>query len=211
MNIKYSIFKIYLLKIKRRENYGKFYDWKKEVIIVYDDDSKEYCDYLFALISTKKDTIARCLSLKQYEETIATLSSENNIIFIGNNKITENKIKYTNNSFKKYGMNYGWMGKHCVVYVEDKSLEENEYKEFIDYTSKINTKFKEKNINTIALQKNPSIVALFSSFTSILGLGYMAYKLYSNYSENKKKIKDQQYGTLINIFFTDSLDKFLGE
>ena len=103
------------------------------------------------------------------------------------------------------------MGKHCVVYVEDKSLEENEYKEFIDYTSKINTKFKEKNINTIALQKNPSIVALFSSFTSILGLGYMAYKLYSNYSENKKKIKDQQYGTLINIFFTDSLDKFLGE
>ena len=169
---------------------------KKEVIIVYDDDSKEYCDYLFALISTKKDTIARCLSLKQYEETIATLSSENNIIFIGNNKITENKIKYTNNSFKKYGMNYGWMGKHCIIYIEDKILEQDEYKAFIDYASRVNTKFKEENINIIE---------------SLKFVTYISYKSYLKYSKDKKKIKNQQYSTLINIFFTDGLDKFLGE
>ena len=187
---------------------------KKEVIIVYDDDSKEYCDYLFALISTKKDTIARCLSLKQYEETIATLSSENNIIFIGNNKITENKIKYTNNSFKKYGMNYGWMGKHCIIYIEEKILEQDEYKAFIDYASRVNTKFKEENINIIESLKYNSLLAVFSSFFSILGLGfvtYISYKSYLKYSKDKKKIKNQQYSTLINIFFTDGLDKFLGE
>ncbi|OWP24514.1 hypothetical protein CA839_00265 [Fusobacterium polymorphum] len=184
---------------------------KKEVIIVYDEETKEYADYLFALISTKKNIEARCLSLKQYEETSVTLSSENNMIFIGNNKIIENKRKYTDKIFKEYGMNYGWIGKNCIVYVEDKMLEQDEYKAFIDYASKINTKFKEENINTISLQKNSSIVALFSLFTPILGLGYMAYKLYSNYSDNKKKIKDQQYGTLINIFFTNGLDKFLGE
>ena len=184
---------------------------KKEVIIVYDEETKEYADYLFALISTKKNIEARCLSLKQYEETSVTLSSENNMIFIGNNKIIENKRKYTDKIFKEYGMNYGWIGKNCIVYVEDKMLEQDEYKAFIDYASKINKKFKEENINTISLQKNSSIVALFSLFTPILGLGYMAYKLYSNYSDNKKKIKDQQYGTLINIFFTNGLDKFLGE
>ena len=114
-------------------------------------------------------------------------------------------------TFKEYGMNYGWIGKNCIVYVEDKMLEQDKYKAFIDYASKINTRFKEENINTISLQQNSSIVALFSLFTPILGLGYMAYKLYSNYSDNKKKIKDQQYGTLINIFFTNGLDKFLGE
>lgn len=190
---------------------GDFMFEKKEVIIVYDNESKEYCDYLFALISTKKDTVARCLSLQQYEENIATLSSENNIIFIGNNKIIESKIKYTNNTFKKYGMNYGWIGRHCMLYVEDEMLEQDEYREFIDYTSKINTKFKEENMSALAIQQNSSIVSLFSLFTPILGLGYMAYKLYSNYSDNKKKIKDQQYGTLINIFFTNGLDKFLGE
>lgn len=190
---------------------GDFMFEKKEVIIVYDNESKEYCDYLFALISTKKDTVARCLSLQQYEENIATLSSENNIIFIGNNKIIESKIKYTNNTFKKYGMNYGWIGRHCMLYVEDEILEQDEYREFIDYTSKINTKFKEENMSALAIQQNSSIVSLFSLFTPILGLGYMAYKLYSNYSDNKKKIKDQQYGTLINIFFTNGLDKFLGE
>lgn len=184
---------------------------KKEVIIVYDEETKEYADYLFALISTKKNIEARCLSLKQYEETSVTLSSENNMIFIGNNKIIENKRKYTDKTFKEYGMNYGWIGKNCIVYVEDKMLEQDKYKAFIDYASKINTRFKEENINTISLQKNSSIVALFSLFTPILGLGYMAYKLYSNYSDNKKKIKDQQYGTLINIFFTNGLDKFLGE
>ena len=184
---------------------------KKEVIIVYDEETQAYAAYLFALISTKKNIEARCLSLKQYEETSVTLSSENNMIFIGNNKIIENKRKYTDKIFKEYGMNYGWIGKNCIVYVEDKMLEQNEYKAFIDYASKINTKFKEENINTISLQQNSSIVALFSLFTPILGLGYMAYKLYSNYSDNKKKIKDQQYGTLINIFFTNGLDKFLGE
>ena len=190
---------------------GDFMFEKKEVIIVYDNESKEYCDYLFALISTKKDTVARCLSLQQYEENIATLSSENNIIFIGNNKIIESKIKYTNNTFKKYGMNYGWIGRHCMLYVEDEMLEQDEYREYIDYTSKINTKFKEENMSALAIQQNSSIVSLFSLFTPILGLGYIAYKLYSNYSDNKKKIKDQQYGTLINIFFTNGLDKFLGE
>lgn len=184
---------------------------KKEVIIVYDEETKEYADYLFALISTKKNIEARCLSLKQYEETSVTLSSENNMIFIGNNKIIENKRKYTDKTFKEYGMNYGWIGKNCIVYVEDKMLEQDKYKAFIDYASKINTRFKEENINTISLQQNSSIVALFSLFTPILGLGYMTYKLYSNYSDNKKKIKDQQYGTLINIFFTNGLDKFLGE
>ena len=184
---------------------------KKEVIIVYDEETKEYADYLFALISTKKNIEARCLSLKQYEETSVTLSSENNMIFIGNNKIIENKRKYTDKIFKEYGMNYGWIGKNCIVYVEDKMLEQDGYEAFIDYASKINTRFKEENINTISLQQNSSIVALFSLFTPILGLGYMAYKLYSNYSDNKKKIKDQQYGTLINIFFTNGLDKFLGE
>ena len=60
---------------------------KKEVIIVYDEETKEYADYLFALISTKKNIEARCLSLKQYEETSVTLSSENNMIFIGNKQI----------------------------------------------------------------------------------------------------------------------------
>lgn len=190
---------------------GDFTFEKKEVIIVYDDESKEYSEYLFALISTKNNIVARCLSLKQYEETSVTLSSENNIIFIGNNKIIKNRIKYIDITFKKYGMNYGWMGKHCVVYVEDEILEQNEYKEFIEYTSKINTKFKDENISALALQQNSSIVSLFSLFTPILGLGYMAYKLYLNYSDNKKKIKNQQYGTLINIFFTNDLDKFLGE
>lgn len=190
---------------------GDFIFEKKEVIIVYDDESKEYSEYLFALISTKNNIVARCLSLKQYEETSVTLSSENNIIFIGNNKIIKNRIKYIDITFKKYGMNYGWIGKHCVVYVEDEILEQNEYKEFIEYTSKINTKFKDENISALALQQNSSIVSLFSLFTPILGLGYMAYKLYLNYSDNKKKIKNQQYGTLINIFFTNDLDKFLGE
>ncbi len=98
-----------------------------------------------------------------------------------------------------------------MLYVEDEILEQDEYREFIDYTSKINTKFKEENMSALAIQQNSSIVSLFSLFTPILGLGYMAYKLYSNYSDNKKKIKDQQYGTLINIFFTNGLDKFLGE
>ena len=45
-------------------------------------------------------------------------------------------------------------------------------------------------MSVLAIQQNSSIVSLFSLFTPILGLGYIAYKLYSNYSDNKKKIKE---------------------
>lgn len=179
---------------------------KKEVIIVYDEGAKEYADYLFALISTKKNIEARCLSLKQYEETSVTLSSENNMIFIGDNKITQSKRKFIPEmEFSKYGINYGWLGKTAIAYVEDRKLDEKEYKSFSEYAAKINKKFKEENLNII--DKIPNVFKWMILFLSIWIGGYI---LYSS-SKTQKKIKEQQYAILINTFFMNSLEKFLGE
>ena len=67
---------------------------KKEIIIVYDDKIKEYADYLFDLISTKENIDAARWSIKEYEQSKASISSKNYTIFIGNNELIQNKIKF---------------------------------------------------------------------------------------------------------------------
>ena len=64
-----------------------------EIYIVYDKNSKEYAGYLFDLISTKENIITTFMSIKEYEQT-SQITSENHIIFIGNNEITESKVKF---------------------------------------------------------------------------------------------------------------------
>ena len=95
-----------------------------EIYIVYDKNSKEYAGYLFDLISTKENIITTSMSIEQYEQT-PEITSENHIIFIGDNKITQSKRKFIPEmEFSKYGINYGWLGKSAIAYVEDRKLDE---------------------------------------------------------------------------------------
>ena len=177
-----------------------------EIYIVYDKNSKEYAGYLFDLISTKENINAACWTIKEYEATKATIPSNLPIIFIGDNKITQSKRKFIPEmEFSKYGINYGWLGKSAIAYVEDRKLDEEEYKSFSEYAIKINKKFKEENLNII--DKIPSLFKWIMLFSSIWIGGYI---LYSS-SKTQKKIREQQYTILINTFFMNGLEKFLGD
>ena len=176
-----------------------------EIYIVYDKNSKEYAGYLFDLISTKENIITTSMSIEQYEQT-PEITSENHIIFIGDNKITQSKRKFIPEmEFSKYGINYGWLGKSAIAYVEDRKLDEEEYKSFSEYATKINKKFKKENLNII--DKIPSLFKWIMLFSSIWIGGYI---LYSS-SKTQKKIREQQYTILINTFFMNGLEKFLGD
>lgn len=178
----------------------------KKVSIIFDDDSKEFADYLFDLITTKENINAARWTIKVYEDTKATIPSNLPIIFIGDNKITQSKRKFIPEmEFSKYGINYGWLGKSAIAYVEDRKLNEKEYKSFSEYATKINKKFKEENLNII--DKIPSLFKWIILFSSIWIGGYI---LYSS-SKTQKKIREQQYTILINTFFMNGLEKFLGD
>ena len=178
----------------------------KKVSIIFDDDSKEFADYLFDLITTKENINAACWTIKEYEATKATIPSNLPIIFIGDNKITQSKRKFIPEmEFSKYGINYGWLGKSAIAYVEDRKLDEEEYRSFSEYAIEINKKFKEENLNII--DKIPSLFKWIMLFSSIWIGGYI---LYSS-SKTQKKIREQQYTILINTFFMNGLEKFLGD
>ena len=183
-------------------------NFNKKIGIVYDEKVKEYATYLFDLISTKENINARFVPIKEYEQT-TKITSENHIIFIGSNSITENKIKYIEMMYNKYGMNYGWFGTSAVIYIEDKKLSKDDYKNFSSYASTINNKFKEENINT--LERIPNVAKWIGLFCLPLILSpFLIYGLVSG-SKTYKKIREQQYMTLINLFFMNGLEKFLGE
>lgn len=98
---------------------GDFIFDKKEVIIVYDNNVKEYADYLFDLISTKENIDAARWSIKEYEQSKATISSKNYTIFVGDNELTQSKRKFISEIiFNENGMFYGWVGKSAILSIE---------------------------------------------------------------------------------------------
>ncbi len=87
------------------------------LIIVYNDEDKEYADYLFDLISSKENIIVACWTMKEYEQSKASISSKNCVILIGNNKLTQSKKLFIPKmAFNKNVISYGWLGKSAILY-----------------------------------------------------------------------------------------------
>ena len=166
---------------------------KKEVIIVYDNDVKEYADYLFDLISTKENIDAARWSIKEYEQSKATISSKNYTIFLGNNDFIQNKKKFISEIiFNEDGMFYGWIGKSAILSID-----------YVQFSPKINEKLKKiillERKNILSDIKWYNFIPFLNPFTSLK----MTKKI--------SGIKNLLYIELIDIFYKDGLGRFLGE
>lgn len=125
----------------------------KGVVIVYDRDTEEYAEYLYGLIGSKDDkngdvvgvedgTVhAVMLSEKAYNDTKNTITSDEYMIFIGNNKITKSIIKNMKVKYDKFGMVYGWLGKRAVLYVHTPIRNRETYDKFLEYAASYEKKF----------------------------------------------------------------------
>ena len=114
-----------------------------KLIIVCDNKTKQYANYLRQLIGVKDDgeeivgiedgTVdAVVWSEEEYNHNAATISSNEHILFVGANKTSESEIGSMNIRFNKFGMAYGWLGKRGMMCVEDDILTSEEYKEFTE-------------------------------------------------------------------------------
>lgn len=193
---------------------------KKSLIIVYDNKTEEYATFLQQLISQNDDSCEEVVGIKGgtvdatiwttkvYEENLPKLTSNTHIIFIGSGKIAKDQGRNINFSFSKYGMNYGWLGKRAVLYVDTKKmLKKKEYDEFFALSKKYSEKFKKASVNFI--NSLPNAV----KWIGVLCLPYFTwtialYGLVSG-SSNHKKIIDQQFRCLTMAFYMDGLQKFL--
>ena len=111
-------------------------------MIVYDKKTKEYAEYLYDLIGSMKENIrATKWDEKTYEANVNTMTSDNYVIFIGDNKITKPMIKNMDVKFDKFGMTYGWLGKRAVMYVHTNIHRKETYQAFLAYVMSLGRKF----------------------------------------------------------------------
>lgn len=221
----------------------------KKLIIVCEDALKKYGDFLSQLISliddkdesvvgVKDGTVAaQVWTEKEYNANAAQISSEQYIVFIGNNKLMQKKRSFMPIKFSQYGMKYGWLGKQGAIYVDKVISSADEYYNFIEFAGDFQPKIKNliskksihiekpsiswlpdtKNRNNRQnqtrkrLSKLPDLVG--NKVASITESGERTMnrvrKEFTLATKNKK-IEDQEYSCLILLFYLQGLARFLG-
>lgn len=205
----------------------------KKLIIVCEEKCRQYGDYLAQLISLEDDTedetvgtkdgevAAQVWLEKDYKANAAQLSSNQYILFIGQDKLIKEKSSHMNMRFAEFGMKYGWLGKQAVLSVE-KVVEADKYENFISYAQNYQQnveqliKSKDKKALKAGAAAGAAGVAKAGALAVIspvalvpiagIGAGVMAVKKFTLNS----KIKEQQYSCAVMKFYLDDLSKFLG-
>ena len=115
---------------------------KTKLIIVCDEKTRDYANFLRQLISANDDTEGSVVGVadgsveaavwldKEYLHNSATISSNEHVLFIGDNKVSKSEVSSMIPRFNQFGMKFGWLGKRGMMQVDDKLLnEENFYSE----------------------------------------------------------------------------------
>lgn len=197
----------------------------KKLIIVCEEKCRQYGDYLAQLISLEDDKEDKAVGTKDgevaaqvwlekdYKANASQLSSNQYILFIGQDKLIKGKSSHMNMEFAEFGMKYGWLGKQAVLSVE-KVVEADKYENFISYAQNYQQNVEQliKSKNKKALKAGAAAVALAAISPVALvpivgtGAGVMGVKKFMLNS----KIKEQQYSCAVMKFYLDDLSKFLG-
>lgn len=132
----------------------------KKLIIVCEERLRRYGDFLAQLISGTDDKDGKVIGIKdgvaaaqiwtekEYTSNSAQISSEQYILFIGNSKLIKEKRYHMQKKYSEYGMNYGWLGKQAVLFV-DQTLSFDEYEDF--YKLLTNEYAKENQLKAVRL------------------------------------------------------------
>lgn len=142
----------------------------KKLIIVCEEKLRHYGDFLSQLISRKDDNESEIIGIKdgsaaaqvwtekEYSANAAQISSEQYILFIGNSKLIKEKRLHMQKKFSEYGMNYGWLGKQAVLFV-DHIVSVDEYNDFYDFASKEFLKGKQDSIDKLIEKKQAPLLS----------------------------------------------------
>ena len=193
---------------------------KKKLIIVCDKNTEMHANYLYQLISSsvEREIIgiedgkidAVVWEEKHYISNKPTINIDNYVLFIAENNSSKKEIKTMGVKYNKFGMQFGWRGKHCMLIVND-SEEQSENDEFEEYVqSKLGEyKFEKCELNGgKEISVNEKILVVTSILGAPLALG--AASILKN-KEQKYVEKNKKYNFLITIFFKEGLSKFMEE
>ena len=207
----------------------------KKLIIVCEEKTRQYGDFLSQLISLDDDkdgnvrgikdgaAAAQVWNEKDYISNAAHISSEQYILFIGNSKLQKEKRAHMVVKYSDYGIKYGWLGKQTALSGR-KNLEMDEYTKFIEFAQgylsnvkqlvvKQNDLFVIEPEKTVSDEKNGGIKKYINTLKNIPvaivnapGKGVNALNMLAN----SKKIEEQQYTCAVMLFYLNGINEFLG-
>ncbi len=208
----------------------------KKLIIVCEEKLRQYGDFLAQLISLEDDkndqvvgakdgaVAAQVWTEKEYDSNAVQISSEQYILFIGNSKLIKDKRLHMQEKFSEYGMQYGWLGKQGVIFI-DKVVSLDEYDNFFQYAKKIQpaiAKLIEKKAVVFALPDPNAEDGKDEAFglkkllapmkaipAAIVNAPVQGLNLFTK-AANNNKIEEQEYSCLILMFYLKGLSAFLG-
>lgn len=195
-----------------------FQEQKRKLVIVCDKKTKIYATQLTQLISDNDDAedkivgckdgtvIATIWDEKQYRDNEPTLSTEQDILFIGKSKAAKVAISALEDKeiFNEHGIHFYKRGNMSAIVVEDRMLKKEEYNAFIEFCKK----------NEKIFETKVSLNPLKSANNALKGIGILfplvyPLEIYSN--KAKQQLIDQQYKLGVSYFYMTELNKFLEE
>ena len=205
----------------------------RQLIIVCEERLRHYGDFLsqLASIDAGKDrsdigvpsgsVSTHVWTKKEYAKNAANISSEQYILFIGNTKLFKTKRSHMIKQYSKFGMQYGWLGKQAVLFVE-KAVEMKEYEKFVEYVrvhytnvmklidSKSDVIITKNSTDKLQLKETKRLLNLQKFLPeTIVNAPVKVLNAFTK-KTNEKKIKEQEYTCLVLVFYSNGLSKFLG-
>ena len=214
-----------------------------KLIIVCDESTVGYANYLRQLVSanddeedviigTKDGAIKVSVWLeKHYLDNMSTISSNEHVLFIGENQASKNEISSMNIKFDKYGMKYGWLGKRGMMLISKTIDNPEDYNEFIELCRNYKTEFEliefkkslpEQAIDAavsamgdipdIMLNVGNTLLSFLGPVPAIAADAVNAVAEATKWittTDDQRKINDQQFRALTLILYMDGLSEFL--
>ena len=214
-----------------------------KLIIVCDESTVGYANYLRQLVSanddeedviigTKDGAIKVSVWLeKHYLDNMSTISSNEHVLFIGENQASKNEISSMNIKFDKYGMKYGWLGKRGMMLISKTIDNPEDYNEFIELCRNYKTEFEliefkkslpEQAIDVavsamgdipdIMLNVGNTLLSFLGPVPAIAADAVNAVAEATKWittTDDQRKINDQQFRALTLILYMDGLSEFL--
>jgi len=215
----------------------------RKLIIVCDDQTHGYGNYLRQLVSTNDDednyivgtkdgSIGVAVWLeKDYLANMATITSDQHVLFIGENQASKNEISSMNIKFDKYGMKYGWLGKRGMMLISKTIDNPEDYNEFIELCRNYKTEFEliefKKSLSEQAIDAAVSAMGEIPDIMLNVGNTLLSFlgpvpaiaadavnavaeaTKWITTTDDQRKINDQQFRALTLILYMDGLSEFL--
>ena len=174
---------------------------KKSLILVYNEETKEYASLLEQLISAgkKEKVIVTKYSIKEYLDSKTSMTQNRYALIIGNSKDMKEETSEIDPRFQKYGMQYGWLGTTGVAYVNGVDIKSFDVKGFKQFVDEYDKKFEQQGAKTTDWNKlyMKMVAAPLVAIQPLVGS--MAYK----------ELLRIKYVCLMKILYLEALDKFL--